>query len=63
LLRLALDEPDGLEGLVRRFEADRRRARPSYEAEDAESKLSHLDDLRRLVRGFVRLPTVCPVLQ
>jgi len=45
LLRLALDEPDGIEGLVRRFEGDRRHARAGR-SEDAESKLSHLDDLK-----------------
>ena len=56
LLRLALDEPDGLEGLVRRFEADRRRAHPCYEAEDAESKLSHLEDLRARLAKIASSP-------
>jgi hypothetical protein len=56
LLRLALDEPDGLDGLVRRFEADRRSARPSYKAEDAESKLSHLDDLRARLSKIATSP-------
>ena len=46
LLRRALDEPDGVEGLVRRFDGDRKNARAGYKSEDAESKLSHLDDLK-----------------
>lgn len=43
LLRLALDEPDGLEGLVRRFEADRRRAQPTERIESRSA-----DGLQRL---------------
>ena len=56
LLRLALDEPDGLASLVRRFEADRRRAHPSYKAEEAEAKLSHLEDLRARLSKIATSP-------
>jgi hypothetical protein len=56
LLRLAVDEPSGLEALVQRFEADRRRAHPSYKAEDAESKLSHLGDLRARLSKIATSP-------
>lgn len=45
-LRLAVDERDGLEGLVGRFKADRKHRRASHERRDAEAKLAHLDDLR-----------------
>jgi hypothetical protein len=56
LLRLALDEPDGLASLVQRFEADRRRAHPSYKVNDAESKLSQLEDLRARLAKIASSP-------
>lgn len=45
-LRLAMDERAGLDGLLERFESDRKRMH-RYQREDAEAKLSHLDDLKR----------------
>lgn len=46
LLRLAVEERDGLEGLVARFQADRKRNRGGYERRDAEAKLAQIDDLK-----------------
>lgn len=49
LLRLAVEEQDGLDGLVQRFEADRRRNRSGWR--DAEAKLSQIEDLgKRLTK-------------
>lgn len=46
LLRLAVEERDGLDGLVQRFQADRKRGRAGHVRRDAEAKLSQIEDLR-----------------
>ena len=51
LLRLAVDDGDGLDTLVARFEAERRDRNWRSSRDDAEAKLAQIDDLRaRLTR-------------
>ena len=56
LLRLAVEEHDGLEGLAQAFQADRRRIRAGGAARDAEAKLSQIEDLRRRLTKLEMTP-------
>lgn len=55
-LRLALEEPNGLDGLAGRFDAERRGGKHSYERLDAEAKLSHLDNLKKRLAAIAMAP-------